>query len=80
MDRAKLPDQLALIEGVGNFGCYVAERGTTQMIIKIFKASETYEILVVIPVQREPKEHVHPRQGRVTEKYVVICKGAGNII
>jgi magnesium-transporting ATPase (P-type) len=45
--RAESPDELALVEGVGPYGCGLLERGTTSMKVEFFGQIKTYDILAV---------------------------------
>ncbi len=78
--RAESPDELALIEGVGNYGCYLSERGTKEMIIKMFGQLKTFEILAVNPFNADRKRMSILVKDKETEKYFVMCKGADNIM
>lgn len=78
--RAESPDELALIEGVGNYGCYLHERGTKEMSIAMFGKNETFEILAVNPFNADRKRMSILIKEKATDRYFVMCKGADNIM
>ncbi len=78
--RAESPDELALVEGVGNYECNLMERGSKEMIITQFGIQSTYEVLAVNPFNADRKRMSVLIRDNKEDKYYVMCKGADNIM
>ncbi len=78
--RAESPDELALVEGVGNYGCNLMERGSKEMIVEQFGEKRMYEVLAVNPFNADRKRMSVLIKDTVDNKFFVMCKGADNIM
>ncbi|RYH31746.1 phospholipid-transporting ATPase [archaeon] len=77
--RAESPDELALVEGVGPYHCFLKERGSKEMVVDVLGEKRTYEVLAVNPFNADRKRmSVLIRDS--SNKYYVMCKGADNIM
>lgn len=80
--RAESPDELALVEGVAGYRCGLRERSTKEMNIELCGQLKTYEIFAVNPFNSDRKRMsilLRDTQGPPDE-YLVLCKGADNIM
>jgi len=80
--RAESPDELALVEGVAGYRCGLRERSTKEMNIELCGQLKTYEIFAVNPFNADRKRMsilVRDTQGP-SDEYLVLCKGADNIM
>jgi phospholipid-translocating P-type ATPase (flippase) len=78
--RAESPDELALVEGAGQYRCQLYERGSKEMEVSIFGERLTYEVLAVNPFNADRKRMSVLLREVATDKYFVMCKGADNIM
>jgi magnesium-transporting ATPase (P-type) len=78
--RAESPDELALVEGAGIFDSYLLERGTKQMKVQVFGEEFVYDILAVNPFNSDRKRMSILVRNPETNTYLVMCKGADNIM
>mmetsp|Transcript_11491 Transcript_11491/g.18844 ORF Transcript_11491/g.18844 Transcript_11491/m.18844 type:complete len:1109 (-) Transcript_11491:1128-4454(-) len=78
--RAESPDELALVEGAGQYRCGLLERGSKEMIVNIFGERTTYEVLAVNPFNADRKRMSLLIKDTVSNKYFCMCKGADNIM
>lgn len=78
--RAESPDELALVEGVGVFGCNLKERGTTIMNVEIAGEPKVLEVLAVNQFNADRKRMSVVIRDPATNKYLALCKGADNIM
>jgi phospholipid-translocating P-type ATPase (flippase) len=74
--RAESPDELALIEGVGNFHCGLTERGTTSMRCELFGNVQIYEVLAVNAFNSDRKRMSIIVRETSSNEYFLMCKGA----
>ena len=79
--RAESPDELALVEGATNsFNCQLLERGSREMKMTIQGAPHTFMIHAVNPFNADRKRMSLLLSDKSTGKYIVVCKGADNIM
>jgi phospholipid-transporting ATPase len=78
--RAESPDELALVEGAGAFQCGLLERGTTSMVCEMIGQRQNFEILAVNAFNADRKRMSIIIKDRFTNQYVLMCKGADNIM
>lgn len=78
--RAESPDELALIEGVKGFECALLERGTASMSVEMVGDRQEFDILAVNPFNSDRKRMSILVKDHRTEEYIVMCKGADNIM
>jgi len=78
--RAESPDELALVEGAGNFNCFLLDRGTVTMNIEIQGHQKLFNILAVNAFNADRKRMSILVHDPETNDYYVMCKGADNIM
>lgn len=78
--RAESPDELALVEGAGVYGCQLVERGSKEMLVEIFEEKKTFEILAVNPFNSDRKRMSVLLKDLKANEYLILCKGADNIM
>lgn len=78
--RAESPDELALVEAVGNYGCNLLERGSKDMIVEQLGERKNYEVLAVNPFNADRKRMSVLIRDVATKQYFIMCKGADNIM
>lgn len=78
--RAESPDELALVEGVGPYDCFLQERGTTLMTCTILGEEGTYEVLAVNAFNSDRKRMSIIVKDVKTNEHFLFCKGADNIM
>lgn len=78
--RAESPDELALVEGAGNYQCQLFERGSKEMHVELFGEKKTFEVLAVNPFNADRKRMSVLIRDMKANKYFVMCKGADNIM
>eukprot|EP01038_Epipyxis_sp_PR26KG_P008011 gene8011-10857_t len=78
--RAESPDELALVEGVGNYECYLQERGSKEMNVLLYGQKKVYEIMAVNPFNSDRKRMSVLMKDPSDNTYWVMCKGADNIM
>jgi phospholipid-transporting ATPase len=78
--RAESPDELALVEGAGVYLCGLTERGTSSMVCEMFGHKQNFEILAVNAFNADRKRMSIIIKDQVTNQYVLMCKGADNIM
>lgn len=78
--RAESPDELALVDGVDVFNCRLRERGTILMNVEVFGEPQQYEILAVNAFNADRKRMSILVKNVETSEYLVLCKGADNIM
>jgi phospholipid-transporting ATPase len=78
--RAESPDELALVSGVGKFSCGIQERGTSHMLVDMMGITTPYDVLAVNAFNADRKRMSILLRNRTTNEYVLMCKGADNII
>lgn len=74
--RAESPDELALVEGVGQFKCLLGERGTSSITVTMLGERQTYEILAVNAFNSDRKRMSILLRDKSSNQYYLICKGA----
>lgn len=74
--RAESPDELALVEGVGQFKCLLGERGTSSMTVTMLGERQTYEILAVNAFNSDRKRMSILLRDKSSNEYYLMCKGA----
>ncbi len=79
--RAESPDELALVQGAtGGFDCQLVERGSREMTVCIDGQNYTYTILAVNAFNADRKRMSVLLKDNVTGEYLLLCKGADNIM
>jgi phospholipid-translocating P-type ATPase (flippase) len=78
--RAESPDELALVEGIAGYDCGLLERGSKEMIVNLFGRRCAYEALAVNPFNADRKRMSILVRNTETNEYLVLCKGADNIM
>eukprot|EP00981_Chlorochromonas_danica_P006961 scaffold1507_cov158-Ochromonas_danica.AAC.30 len=78
--RAESPDELALVEGIGPYNCFLKERGSKEMNVELFGEKATYEVLAVNPFNADRKRMSVLIRNPATNQYFIMCKGADNIM
>ena len=78
--RAESPDELALVEGAGKFECGLLERGTTSMVCEMLGQRKTFDVLAVNAFNSDRKRMSILIRDHETQEYVLMCKGADNIM
>ena len=78
--RSESPDELALVEGAGNFDCSLLERGASSMDVKLFGTNDSFDILAVNAFNADRKRMSILVKQQSTGKYILMCKGADNIM
>lgn len=78
--RAESPDELALVEGMEGYECGLTERGSKEMIVNLFGQRRVYEALAVNPFNADRKRMSILVRNTETDEYMVLCKGADNIM
>ena len=78
--RAESPDELALVEGANLFECGLVERGTTSMIADMMGKRQDYDVLAVNQFNADRKRMSILIRDTTTGEYVLMCKGADNIM
>jgi phospholipid-transporting ATPase len=74
--RAESPDELALVEGVANFKCYLRERDMTSMKCEVAGVLCDYKILAVNHFNSARKRMSILVQEMSSGQHYVMCKGA----
>lgn len=74
--RAESPDELALVEGVGQFKCLLGEMGTSSMTVTMLVERRTYEILAVNAFNSDRKRMSILLRDKSSNEYFLMCKGA----
>lgn len=78
--RAESPDELALVEGVGQYNCFLKERGSKEMIVDLLGEKHLYEVLAVNPFNADRKRMSVLVRDPSSNQFYVMCKGADNIM
>lgn len=79
--RAESPDELALVQGAtGGFDCQLVERGSREMTVCIDGQNYTYTILAVNAFNADRKRMSVLLKDNATGEYLLLCKGADNIM
>lgn len=81
--RAESPDELALVEAVGNYNCFLEERGSKDMFCKIFGQESKFEVLAVNAFDSDRKRMsvlLRLLGAGGQNQYFIMCKGADNIM
>ena len=79
--RAESPDELALVEGATNsYNCQLLERGSREMKVTIQGTPHAFMIHAVNPFNADRKRMSLLLSDKNTGTYVVVCKGADNIM
>ena len=74
--RAESPDELALVQGVGNFDCFLCDRGTSTMMVEMLGEKQAYEILAVNAFNSDRKRMSILIREKASGEYYIMCKGA----
>ena len=78
--RAESPDELALVQGIEGFNCHLLERSSTSMTICICGETTDFEILLVNAFTSDRKRMSILVKEVKTGKYLLLCKGADNVM
>lgn len=78
--RAESPDELALVEGIMEYDCTLAERGSASMSIKIGTEIINYKILAVNAFNADRKRMSVLLHDIRNDTYRLMCKGADSEI
>ena len=78
--RAESPDELALVQGVEPFDCGIAQRGTSSMVVDMLGERDNYDVLAVNAFNADRKRMSILLKNVKTSEYVIMCKGADNIM
>ena len=78
--RAESPDELALVEAVSNYNCFLFERGTKSMDVECFGEKCKYECLAVNEFNSDRKRMSILIKNPENDEYIIMCKGADNIM
>ncbi len=78
--RAESPDELALVTGVNKFKCGINERGTSHMVVEMLGIVTVFDVLAVNAFNADRKRMSILLRSREDGKYVLMCKGADNIM
>lgn len=78
--RAESPDELALVQGAVSYDCQLLHRGSRDMSVQIMSRAHTYTILAVNVFNSERKRMSVLLRDTETDEYLVVCKGADNIM
>mmetsp|Transcript_2919 Transcript_2919/g.4430 ORF Transcript_2919/g.4430 Transcript_2919/m.4430 type:complete len:1092 (+) Transcript_2919:145-3420(+) len=78
--RAESPDELALVEGAGNFNCGLLERSTTSMVVELIGMKKTFDVLAVNAFNSDRKRMSVLIRDIETGQHYMMCKGADNIM
>mmetsp|Transcript_4746 Transcript_4746/g.4793 ORF Transcript_4746/g.4793 Transcript_4746/m.4793 type:complete len:1124 (-) Transcript_4746:25-3396(-) len=78
--RAESPDELALVEGAAKYNCGLLERGTTSMLCEMIGNQRQFDVLAVNAFNSDRKRMSIIIKDQVTNQYVLMCKGADNIM
>lgn len=78
--RAESPDELALVEGAGQYECGLLERGTTSMVCEMLGKRKNFDVLAVNAFNSDRKRMSILIRDHETSQYYLMCKGADNIM
>ncbi len=74
--RAESPDELALVEGVGYFKCFLKERGAANLELDLVGVKTDYQVLAVNEFDPTRKRMSILVKDISTGQHYVMCKGA----
>lgn len=79
--RAESPDELALVQGASeSYDCQLLERGSREMSVRVLGRDHSYAIVAVNPFNSERKRMSVLLRDTETDQFLVVCKGADNIM
>jgi phospholipid-transporting ATPase len=78
--RAESPDELALVEGAGQYECGLLERGTTSMVCEMLGKRKNFDVLAVNAFNSDRKRMSILIRDNESSEYYLMCKGADNIM